>query len=121
MRDIACRWETNLLAIPIFHVNPNLRAAHMRLPRFEATLPRDHGYHTPRDHSSRHGLLLRGDRSARPAGFAWKTGWGRWRARSARRPDHMQLRSAQFRRTLGNANLYGAAPLQSIGGATFAR
>src|SRR5207237_847011 len=72
---------------------------------------RDHGCRTPRDHSSRHGLLLRGDRSARPAGFAWKTGWGRWRARSARRPDHMQLRSAQIRRALGNADLYGAATL----------
>src|SRR5207245_11648068 len=100
MRDIACRREPNLLAIPIFHVNPNLRAAHMRLPCFEATLPRDHGCRTPRDHSSRHGLLLLGDRSARPAGFAWKSGWSWWRELTAMRPTQLNLRIVHILRGL---------------------
>jgi hypothetical protein len=61
----------------------------MRLPCFEATLASDRRGLTARDHSSRHGLFLRGDRSPRPAGFARETGrrWGR--ARASRSPDHV--------------------------------
>src|SRR5205085_12588204 len=61
------QWELNLLAILVFRVNSNI-AAEMSLPMVEATLANAGRSLTTRHHPSRHGLLLRGDRSARSAG-----------------------------------------------------
>ena len=63
------QWELNLLAILVFRVNSNI-AAEMSLPMVEATLANAARSLSTRHHPSRHGLLLRGNRSARSAGAA---------------------------------------------------
>src|SRR6266581_890859 len=77
----------------------------MSLPCFEATLARENRCRCARNHSSRHGLLLRGDRSAGPARSARKTSRGRRRPRSPRSADDVQLRSARIWRSLRHADV----------------
>src|SRR5439155_6296350 len=88
-----------------------------RAIRFVGMLPlkldswRGERFEPTRNHPSRHGLLLRGNRGPRPPLVAWQTGWRRRRSRPARCPDDVQLRSAEVRGALSDADVHGAATL----------
>src|SRR6266568_1173878 len=72
-----------------FSRQPKHNRRQMRSAFLRATLTGDKSWTAAGDHSPGHGLLLRGHRSSGLPGIARKTGGGRWRTGSSRRPDYV--------------------------------